>query len=78
MKYLIIFCFFATLGSIACGFIFEVDYSEKLIGYGTVGLFIVAFPLFIYYRWKDKDFKDYMLNNENLEKMRENQKKNKI
>jgi len=78
MKYLILFCFIASLGSIVCGFVFELEYSEKLIGYGTVGLFIIAFPLFIYYRWKDKNFKDYMLNNENLEKMRENQKKNKL
>ncbi len=77
MKYLIIFCFIASLGSIALGFLLELEYSEKLIGYGTVSLFIVAFPLFIYYRWKDKNFKDYMLNNENLEKMRENQKKKK-
>ena len=78
MKYLIIFCFVTSLGSIICGLTFDFEYSEKLIGYGTIALFIVTFPLFIYYRWKDKNFKDYMLNNENLEKMRENQRKNKI
>ena len=77
MKYLIIFCFLVSLGSIACGALLEVEYSEKLIGYGTVGLFMVAFPLFIYYRWKDKSLKDYMLNQENLDKMRKSQQKDK-
>ncbi|WP_026754100.1 hypothetical protein [Sediminibacter sp. Hel_I_10] len=77
MKYLIIFCFLASLGSIALGALLEVEYSEKLIGFGTVGLFMVAFPLFIYYRWKDKSLKDYMLNQENLDKMRKSQKKEK-
>jgi len=42
------------------------------------GLFLVVFPLFSYYRWKGKDVKDYMLTKENLDKMRENQKNNKI
>ena len=45
--------------------------SEKLIGFGVVGLFFFVFPLFSYHRWKDKDVKDYMLTKENLEKMRE-------
>ena len=77
MKYLIIFCFLASLLAIACGFMLEVSFTEQLIGYGTVGLFLVAFPLFIYYRWKGKSLKDYMLNQENLDKMRENQKEGK-
>ena len=33
-------------------------------------LFFVVFPLFSYYRWKDKKVEDYMLTKENLEKMR--------
>ena len=33
-----------------------------------------CFPLFAYYRWKDKDIRDYMLTQENLDKMKENQK----
>lgn len=74
MKYLLIFLFVATLGSIAAGFIFELPYSQKLIGFGTMGLFLLAFPLFSYYRWKDKNFKDYMLTKENLDKMRDNEK----
>ena len=74
MKTIILVCFLASMGSIVCGFLLDLDYSEKLIGFGVLGLFIVVFPLFIYYRWKGKDIKDYMLTQENLEKMRENQK----
>ena len=77
MKYIIWFFFLLTMSSIIAGFILEVDYNQKLIGFGVIGLFIIVFPLFSYYRWKDKDVKDYMLTQENLDKMRENQRKNK-
>ena len=77
MKYIIWFFFLLTMSSIIAGFILEVDYNQKLIGFGVVGLFIIVFPLFSYYRWKDKDVKDYMLTQENLDKMKENQRKNK-
>lgn len=78
MKYLIailVICFFT---SIVLGFTLNVNYSEKLIGIGVVGLFLVVFPLFSYYRWKDKDIKKYMLTKENLDKMRESQKEKKF
>lgn len=71
MKYLILFLAIAAVGSIAGGLIFETDYSQQMIGFGTMGLFVIVFPLFAYYRWKDKDFKDYMLTKENLDKMRD-------
>jgi hypothetical protein len=77
MKYIILIAFVASFGSILCGFLLDVDYSQKLIGFGVLGLFIVVFPLFTYHRWKDKDLKDYMLTKENLDKMRENQKHKK-
>lgn len=77
MKYIILIAFLASFGSILCGFLFDVEYSEKLIGFGVLGLFLVVFPLFVYHRWKDKDLKDYMLTKENLDKMRENQKHKK-
>ena len=70
--------FIASLTSIICGFFLDVDYAQKLIGFGVLGLFLIVFPLFSYYRWKGKNAKDYMLTKENLDKMRENQKKNKI
>ena len=75
MKYLILLLFLAALGSIVTGYFLENEWSQKLIGFGVVGLFLVVFPLFSYYRWKDKNLKDYMLTKENLDKMREREKK---
>ncbi|NJX16733.1 hypothetical protein [Tamlana crocina] len=77
MKYLIIILTVAVFTSIILGFTLDVDYSEKLIGIGVAGLFLVVFPLFIYHRWKDRNLKDYMLTKENLDKMRENQRDSK-
>jgi len=71
MKYLIGFLTLAALGSIITGYIIDTQYSQKLIGFGVVGLFLIVFPLFSYYRWKDKKVENYMLTKENLEKMRE-------
>ena len=77
MKYIILFVFLAALGSILTGYILENEWSQKLIGFGVVGLFFIVFPLFSYYRWKDKNIKDYMLTKENLDKMRENERDKK-
>lgn len=71
MKYLIWILFIASAGCIIAGFLLEVDYAEKLIGFGAVGLFFLVIPLFSYYRWKDKNVKDYMITKENIEKMRD-------
>ncbi len=40
MKYLIGFLFIASLGSIIAGYIIDADYSQKLIGFGVVGLLV--------------------------------------
>tara|TARA_B100000809_G_scaffold154933_1_gene152226 strand:- start:3256 stop:3492 length:237 start_codon:yes stop_codon:yes gene_type:complete len=77
MKYFILIAFLASFGSILCGFFLEVDYAEKLIGFGVLGMFFIVFPLFSYHRWKDKDIKDYMLTQENLDKMKATQKTRK-
>ena len=71
MKYIIIFFTIVSFGSIIFGYFFESDYEQKFIGFGVMGIFFIVFPLFSYYRWKDKDVKDYMLTKENLDKMRE-------
>ena len=84
MKYLIWFLFIVTITSIFLGLLIpdsstvdliekerESNVSNKLIGFGIIGLCVVVFPLFSYYRWKDKKIADYMLTAENLEKMRE-------
>jgi len=77
IKYITLILFIASIGSILSGFFLDLEYSQKLIGFGVAGLFLVVFPLFSFYRWKDKDVKDYMLTKENLDKMRENQKRKK-
>ena len=82
MKYLIWFLFISAIVSIFLGISIpdsdaidsatkaqEIAVSEKLIGFGVLGLFFVVFPLFSYHRWKDKKVADYMLNQENIEKM---------
>ena len=48
----------------------EIELSNKLIGFGVLGMFFLVFPLFSYYRWKDKKMSDYVLNKENLDKMK--------
>jgi hypothetical protein len=75
LKYLIGFLAILALGSISVGYLIDKDYSQKLIGFGVVGLFLIVFPLFSYYRWKDKKVEDYMLTKENLDKMRERENK---
>ena len=77
MKYLISLLTIAAFTSILLGFFLDVDYSEKLIGFGVVGLFFIVFPIFSYHRWKDKDPKDYMLTKENLDKMKASQRDKK-
>ena len=77
MKYIILILTIAALTSIVLGFTLNLEYSEKLIGFGVAGLFLIVFPLFSFYRWKDKKVEDYMLTKENLDKMRESQKDNK-
>ena len=71
MKYLIWFLFILTITCILLGLIVDLSYSEQLVGFGVIGLCVIVFPLFSYYRWKDKKIADYMLTPENLDKMRE-------
>jgi len=77
MKYIIIILTIAAFTSIILGFMLDVPYAEKLIGFGVVAIFFVIFPMFSYRHWKDKNLKDYMLTPENLDKMRDNQKRKK-
>lgn len=70
MKYLIALAFVIPVTSIICGYVLDVDYAQKLIGFGVLGLFLIFIPLFTYNGWKDKDLKDYMLTKEKIEDMR--------
>ena len=54
------------------GLIYVSIHSKKILGFGVLILFFIVFPLFSYYRWKDKKIEDYYLNSENLKKFKEN------
>ncbi len=43
--------------------------ANKYIGSGTLALFFIAMPLFLYKESKGKKFKDYMLTDESVRKM---------
>lgn len=80
MKYLIIIILFASLASIFYGFSIQEEQlliSHKYIGFGTIGIFLIAMPLFLFNYSRGKKIKDYMLNEENILKMRENEKDKK-
>ena len=80
MKYIIISIVVASFASIIYGFQIKsenVATGHKFIGFGTIGLFLVAMPLFLIKESKGKKMKDYMLNEENIMKMREKERKNK-
>lgn len=73
MKYFISLIVIASIGSIIYGFTIQeeqVILANKFIGFGTVGLFLLAMPLFLYKESKGKKMNDYMLNEDNIRKMR--------
>lgn len=73
LKYIIIVVVLASFASIVYGFIIKSEnavQADKFIGMGTVGLFLVAMPLFLIKESKGKKMKDYMLTKENIDKMR--------
>ncbi len=79
MKYAIITIVLVSLGAIIYGFSIQGEQlalANKYIGFGTVGLFLLAMPLFLYKESKGKKMKDYMLTQENIKKMqgKENEK----
>ena len=80
LRYLVLLVVLASLGSIGYGFTLleEAPVSaNKYIGFGVVGLFLVAMPLFLAVESRGKKMKDYMLTDENIRKMRERREENK-
>ena len=78
VKYILIAITLLSLGAIGYGFMIQEEdpvFSNKIIGFGTVGLFLIAMPLFLISNSRGKKVKDYMLTDENMRKMRERQKK---
>ena len=81
MRIVLSIIFIAIAGSAGYGFyIRPEDYStgELFVGLSIAGLFFVWMPLFIYHRWRKRNFKDYMLTKENIDKMRDEGKKKDI
>ncbi|NJB71690.1 hypothetical protein GGR42_002152 [Saonia flava] len=72
LKYFILLIVLASFGAIGYGFSIQEEteaLSHKFIGFGTVGLFLVAMPLFLFKESKGKKMKDYMLTEENIRRM---------
>ncbi|APQ17539.1 hypothetical protein [Maribacter hydrothermalis] len=72
MKYLIIIVTLISIGLIIYGFTLDegqVETANKFIGSGTLGLFLLAMPLFLIKESKGKKLKDYMLTDDNVRKM---------
>ena len=74
IRFLVLLIVLASLGSIGYGFaIMEAApvSGNKYIGFGVVGLFLVAMPLFLIFESRGKKMKDYMLTDDTIRKMRE-------
>lgn len=66
-----------SLVLIATGFALRPDQpilGDRLIGTGTVGIFLLAMPLFLFTESRGKNLRDYMLTRENLERMKERER----
>jgi hypothetical protein len=80
LRYLVLLIVLASLGSIIYGFTLLEDTpvtANKCIGFGVVGLFLLAMPLFLIVESRGKKMKDYMLTDENVRKMRQRREQNK-
>tara|TARA_R110000868_G_scaffold103873_1_gene285838 strand:- start:7030 stop:7287 length:258 start_codon:yes stop_codon:yes gene_type:complete len=72
LKYFISLICIASVVAIIYGFSIKEDkttLANKYIGFGTIGIFLVAMPLFLFKESKGKNVKDYMLTEENIRKM---------
>jgi len=81
MRYILSILLVCILAGIGYGFYIKSSdqaTGDLFIGLSMVALFFILMPTFIYHRWKNKDVKDYMLNKENIEKMRDYTKDKKL
>jgi len=79
MKYIITIIVLISIGLIIYGFSLDAGQealSHRFIGSGTLGLFLLAMPLFLIKESKGKKFNDYMLTDENVRKMQEKKPRN--
>lgn len=83
MRSAIIFLFIFIAICMAVGFYIRqtgaVATGDKIVGLSILASAFVLMPMFLYHRWKDRKVKDYMLDEDNIKKMREfnNGKKDK-
>ena len=73
MRIVLFIFFFLALFLVSYGFYIrqeDLATGELCIGLGVTTLFFIWMPVFVYYRWKGKDVKEYMLTEENILKMR--------
>lgn len=75
MKYVLWICFLILLAGFAAGFYIKIfesnpELGDKIIGLSVLFSTFIFMPLFLYYRWKDKDIKDYVLDKDKLDEMR--------
>jgi len=64
MKIVLRLLLLLVLGLIGYGYYLNLDESgagEKFIGFGVVLFAFILMPLFIYFRYKDKDLRNYSL-----------------
>lgn len=76
MRNLIIVLFCICCLTLAYGFYLRYFTEDLVAGDRFLGLTILAvsfivMPLFLYHRWKDRKVKDYMLDEDNIRRMRE-------
>ncbi|TFG79210.1 MAG: hypothetical protein E4H26_00425 [Flavobacteriales bacterium] len=80
MRYVILIIVIVSFTAIIYGLNLDdeqADLANRCIGTGTVGIFLVAMPLFLVTESKGKKMKDYMLTEENIRKMQDKPQKNK-
>ena len=81
MRIVLIILFVLIAGGVIGGYYLRPDdykTGEFMIGISIAALFFVWMPLFIYHRWRNRSFKDYMLTKENIDKMREEGDRKKL
>ncbi|MGB5942683.1 MAG: hypothetical protein WBG71_07355 [Leeuwenhoekiella sp.] len=75
MRNAIIILFIILVITFATGFYIrgtgDVPTGDKVIGLTILVAVFVLMPMFLYHRWKDRKVKDYMLNEENIKRMRD-------
>ncbi len=78
IRYVVLAIVLASLAGIVYGFTRMEEapqQANKFIGFGVVGLFLLAMPLFLISESRGKNMKDYMLTDQKIREMRENRKK---